>query len=114
MSKEAKIEELSETLKNYVTTNYEIIKLEAAKSTSAIGSSLISGICIGLIVILFIFFLSLGAGFYLSAVLGNTYAGFAIVAAFYLLLGLILIAGRKSLMEKPIRDKIIRKIFSEN
>jgi uncharacterized membrane protein len=109
-----KIEVLTESLKNYASTNCELIKLKAADYASEFGAGLISGLIIGLAGILFVFFLSLGIGFYISYQMGNDYSGFAIVAGFYFLLGLILILGRKKLMEKPLQDKIIQKILIKN
>lgn len=109
-----KIEELTENLKKYIATSYELQKLQAIESSSVFGSGLISSLLVGLVVVLFVFFLSLWAGFYLSASIGDNYSGFLIVAGFYFLFGFILILVRKKLIEKPLRDKIIRKVFSNN
>ncbi len=112
MQQSEKIEELSESLKMYVNTNCELIKLQATERTSVIGAAMISIILIVLLGVLFLLFISFWAGFYLSEKLGDNYSGFVIVAGFYFLLCVILIIGRKRLIEKPIRDKIILKIFS--
>ena len=114
MTEDLKIEELTQGLKRYINTNCELIKFEATERSSVIGSGVISGLLIGLVAMLFVLFISLGAGFYLSARFENLYSGFAVVAGFYFLLGIILVIGRKKLMERPLRDKIIRKIFSKN
>lgn len=114
MPENVKIEDLAESFKIYVNTNYKLIKLEAIERTSVIGSGLLSGLIIGLVGLLFVFFLSFGVCFYLSDYFGNYYIGFAIVAGFYLLLCLILIIGQKTFLKRPIRNKIIRKIFSKN
>ena len=109
-----KIEEFTASLEKYVTVNYELIKLEAVERSSVIGSGIISGILVGLAAILFVFFISIGIAFYLSDTLGYSYSGFVIVAGFYFLTGLILIISRKKMLVKPLRDKIIRKVFSKN
>ena len=109
-----KIEELTENLKKYIATSYELQKLQAIESSSVFGSGLISSLLVGLVVVLFVFFLSLWAGFYLSASIGDNYSGFLIVAGFYFLFGFILILVRKKLIERPLQDKIIRKVFSNN
>jgi hypothetical protein len=114
MSEHGKIEELTDSLKRYATTSYELIKLEATERSSVIGSGIISSILLGIVGIMVALFVSFAAAFYISARLGDTWSGFAIVGGFYLLLLLILAAGRKSLVEKPLRDKIIRNIFSKN
>jgi ABC-type multidrug transport system permease subunit len=106
-----KIEELIVSLKSYATTTIDIIKLEAAQHTSNLLANLISRLIVILVIILFAFFLSLGISVYLSELLDNSYLGFGIVAGVYLLLGIILIAGRKKLLIKPISDIIIHEIF---
>jgi hypothetical protein len=107
-----KIEELSDSLKHYLLLNYEILKLQATERTSVIGSSLLSTLIVGLSAFLFIFTLSIGAGFYLSALMNNSYSGFLIIAGFYFLLAIVLYIGRKIMIEKPMRDKIIDKLLN--
>lgn len=114
MQEPGKTEELTEGLKRYVNTNLKLIKLEVAERSSVIGSGLASKLLVGLAGILFIFFISLWAGFYISVELNDSYSGFIIVAGFYFLLTIILLIGRKKILEEPMRDKIIRKLFSKN
>jgi len=114
MSEYVKIDGLTESLKQYVGTNIELIQLEIIEHFSVIGASLISIILVGIAGTLFVLFISIGAGFYLSYLLGNYYSGFAIIAGFYLLLFLIMIIGKKKLFEKPLRDKIIQKVIYTN
>ncbi|MDA3930482.1 MAG: phage holin family protein [Prolixibacteraceae bacterium] len=106
-----KIEELIENLKQYTVTTIEIFKLEATERSSAIVSKLISKVVIGLIVLLFAFFLSMGICFYLSQLFGNNYLGFGMVAGFYLLVGIILIIGRKKLLINPMRERMIQDLL---
>ena len=114
MSENNELEEFTESLKKYLGTNYGLIKLEATERYSVISSELISGFVIAILGMLFLFFISLGAGFYFSKKLGDDYSGFLIVAGFYFLLTIIFIIGQKKIVEEPIRDKIIRKAFSNN
>jgi len=108
-----KLEELSDSLKQYLLLNIEIIKLEATNHVSAIGSTVASSLVVGISAFLFVFTLSIGLGFYLSALLGDSYSGFAIIAAFYFLLATILFMGRKRLIERPLRNKIIEKFLED-
>jgi hypothetical protein len=107
-------EELIDNLKAYVQTNLELLKLELVERISVVGASLTGNLIIGLVVALFLFFLSLGVGFYLSALMGDNYSGFLILAGIYFLIGFLLVLGRKKRVEKPLRDVIIRKILSKN
>jgi hypothetical protein len=108
-----KLEELTDSLKRYILLNIEIVRLEATKHVSVIGSTVVGSFVVGISVFLFVFSLSIGLGFYLSALLGDSYSGFAIIAGFYFLLAIILFLGRKKFIEKPLRDKIIKKILEE-
>ncbi|HEV7231015.1 MAG TPA: phage holin family protein [Bacteroidia bacterium] len=114
MGQPGKIEELTDNLKSYASTNFELFKLEATERASVIGSESVSFVAISAVAALFVVFISIGAGFYISARMGDTYSGFLIVAGFYLFLTLVLLIGKKKLIEHPLRDKIIRKVFSKN
>jgi len=113
MSDNVEFKELTERLKTYVATNLEIIKLEVFERTSVLGASFISSLLLGLSGLLFVLFLSLGVGFYLSTLFGDTYTGFAILAGFYLLIVVILLIGRKKAIERPQRDRIIRMLLNK-
>jgi len=113
MPENGKADELTERLKKYGNTSYELAKLELIESSSVFGSSSISSVLISVVVILSVFFTSFGCAYLLSIVLKNNYLGFLIVGAFYFLLSLTLILGRKKLLEIPIRNKIIHKIYNE-
>jgi hypothetical protein len=70
-------------------------------------------VLVGLFFLLFLFFISLWACFYLSSLFNDNYTGIAIVAGFYLLLGLILFLARKNMIIRPLRNKIVNKIFQK-
>jgi len=107
------IEQLTETLSKVVKTNYDLLKLEAIERTSVIGSGLISNLIVILISFLFILTLSIGAGYYISVQFNDNYTGFAIISAFYLLLGIIILIWKKALIENPTRDKMIGKLLDK-
>ena len=111
MSENDKIGDLKESFKQYVNTNFELKKLEAIEAGSVIEARMISKFLVGLAIILFVFFSSFCLGFYLSFRLGDYYTGFAIIAGFYFFLSLFLLLVRKKLIEKPLLDSIIRKLF---
>lgn len=114
MIEQDKLEELTENLNKYVKTNIELIKLEATERICVVGSKLIVSLILIMVGCLFVLFISLGVSFYLSDYFNNNSIGFVIVAGFYFLIGLILLIGKRTLVEKPLRNKIIRKVFSEN
>lgn len=108
------LEELTDHLKDYIETNIDIVRLDASGRLAKLSSSVISSVIIGFIVNLFIICISIGAGFYFGALLGDTFAGFFIVAAIYLLLFLFLYFRRKPLLINPIRNAIICTLLDED
>lgn len=114
MPDNGKIEELTDSLKSYISTNLELIKYQAIERATVIIADLVTNIVVGLLLLFFVFFISLWASFYLSALMGDNYSGIAIVAGFYLLIGLILFLVRKKMVIKPLRNKIVQNIFQED
>ena len=114
MQEPRKIDELADHVKQYVNTNVELIKLQTIEHASIMGAGVISSIVVGVIGFFCVFFLSLGAGFYLSARSGNTYVGFVEVGVFYLLLVILLTLFRKKMLLNPLRDIIIKTILVDN
>lgn len=104
-----KLEALSDSLKEYADTNYELIKLEVIDHSSSILSGIITALIITVIMVLFAFFGSLYLAYYLSDLLEIDNIGFAIVGGFYLLLAIVIYIGRKGFIEKPVCDIFVGK-----
>ncbi len=104
-----KLEALTDSLKEYADTNYELIKLEVIDHSSTIISGIITTLIIILIVVLFAFFGSMYLAFYLSDLLDIDHIGFAIVGGFYLLLAIVIFLSKKVLIEKPVCESFIGK-----
>ena len=112
MQENKKVEELTESVKNYINTNIELIKLQLTERISVVVPSLLSSLIMAMILLIFVLFISIVAGFYFSKLFGDFTLGFGIIAVFYLLLGIILLIGKKKIIENPLRDKIIKKIIN--
>jgi hypothetical protein len=113
MEEQTKIEQLSDQLKSYIDTRYDLILLNTSDKVSIIGSQLIAYLFIGLSSLLFIVLLSIALSLYMSSLYGSTFIGFFIVAAGYFVLALILVLFKKQLTA-PFRNKIIREVLSES
>ena len=109
MQLDEKLEALTDSLKEYVDTNYELIKLEVIDHTSDIISGLISALIVGVMLILFLFFGSFYLANYLSDLLDINYIGFAIVGGFYLLMALIFHFNKKKLIENRVCNNFIKR-----
>ena len=102
-----KTEAIVDDLKRYASTRIALIKLETIDKSSQIGANVVSRIIVSVIAIFALIFLSVWAALYLSMLIKVPFVGFAIVGGFYTLVFLVLLIGRKSLLEKPIRNGII-------
>lgn len=109
-----KIEELAANIKEYVNIQYQLAVLKAANIASTIGAKIIATFILALIFFLFIIFISITAGFYLSTWVGSREEGFLIVAAFYFIAGIILFIFRDKLIIGPIRNSFIKQIFKDD
>ena len=84
------LDSLLERVTEYGKTSVELVKLRALDKTTDIVSSIIPHYIIIAFYACFVFFLSVGMAFWLSNILGKTYYGFIVVAAFYALIGIII------------------------
>jgi len=110
---QTKVEELTDNIRDYVNTRYELILLKATERTSALAADMIAGIVIGFIIIVSVLLFCFAAAYYLSSLIGNEYSGFLIVGGCCLVFALIFIMFRKEILAKPFRNRIIRKIFEK-
>ena len=77
------IETLLEKAADFGKTGYELAKLKALDKTSDVVSSFIPNSIAFLVLASFLLFLSLGSAFWLGEILGKTWYGFFVLAAFY-------------------------------
>jgi high-affinity Fe2+/Pb2+ permease len=109
----AKVEELAETVKDYVNTRIESAKLSIAEKSSAVIANVIAGFVVAGVFIFFIVFGSTALAFGLGEWIGKTWAGFLIVAVLYLVIGIIVWFARVKLIQLPLMNAFIKQLFSE-
>lgn len=114
MEEPGKLEMLDDRFKAYLSTSIQLLKLEAVERSAVLASGLFSRLLILLAALITLIFLSIGASLYLAQCLGRYDLGFGIVGAFYLLLTLILLLGRKKIAETPMLNAILNKMLSDN
>jgi hypothetical protein len=111
ISKFFKIDSLISNLTGYVETRIELLKIEAKEEISKGLSKVIVYFVMAFVFAVFIVFLSVAAAMAIATSLG-TFAAFGIVAGFYLLVGIILIASRNNLiarLEQEISSQLKKK-----
>ncbi|WP_017257404.1 phage holin family protein [Pedobacter arcticus] len=104
---------LFERAKDYLDTNIELKKLTIVQAVAKTGGSAASKIILTIVAVFFLFFLSIGAGFYFGELLSSIYKGFFVVTAFYLLVGIIVVLMSKNYIQNPITDWLISKILKK-
>lgn len=107
------LELLFEKIEEYGKTNYELIKFKLLKTTAIIVPTLISRLIVVLVFFLFTLILSVGIAFWLSELFDNLYVGFFIVAAFYLVIGILFYFFLYNWIKKPMGDSIVKQILKQ-
>ena len=108
------IELLYQKVEKYSKTSFELLQLSTIDKTSDILSSLAVVIVVSFLSAMFTLFLNIGISLYLGDLLHNYVLGFIIVAACYMLIGIIIYLFRKSLIKTPIDNLIISKFLKEH
>jgi hypothetical protein len=104
---------LFSSIKEYANIRKELAILTIAEKTSTAAAGAAAGSILAILGLFVFFFGSLTLGFYLSEVIGNSYSGFLIITAFYLVAALVVYFTRENLIKKPIENGMIKKIFKD-
>ncbi len=107
-------EGLFDRAKDYINTSIELKKLGAIQSVVKSVGGIASGFVLLIVGIFFLMFLSIAVGLYLGALLTSMYLGFFIVAAFYLILVILVVLIGKNYIQNPVTNLLIRKIFKKS
>jgi len=107
------LEELLEKIKEYLHTRMELGKLTVIEKGVLLFANLVTDGLVVVFLILAFLFASLAFGFYFSQLLGNTFAGFFIVALFYFIIAFIIYLIKDRYLEKSIINGVIKKIFKK-
>jgi hypothetical protein len=106
-----KVEELTDNVKGYVDTLYELALVKVTQKAADTAAFAITGIVIFIFLVLVLLLGGFGIGWWLGRAIDSMAGGFLIVTGFYLLcLVFVLLAGKKTLIPM-IRDRIVRKLY---
>jgi hypothetical protein len=108
---QSSVEELIHSLKEYFNIQKKIIKLEAAEKASELFSEAISTILILGFFFAVFFFASFALAYALSSYFESMFAGFASVSGIYLLIAVILLAGKNRILKTPLMNMLIKNFF---
>lgn len=110
-NKPTSVEELFYKLKDYGDTRLDLFKLKAINKVSSFMSSVIVSIILIVLLFLVLISVTIGFGLLIGGRLGNIFWGFFIMAAIYIIIGLVLYSGRNKLLKQPVSDKLIKELI---
>lgn len=103
------IESLFERVEDYGKTTYELSKLKLLQTTTVVVTSLVPRMTVIIMISIFAIVLNIGIALWLGELLGKSYYGFFIVAAFYFVIGIVLHFFLHKWIKKPLSDLIIKQ-----
>src|SRR5437667_10324813 len=92
---EHKGEELVETVKDYLSTRYDLARLKLIHSASDIMAAMVGFFLLLVAAMFFLFFISYAIANYLCVITETKNAGYFIVAGFYLVVTILLMIIRE-------------------
>ena len=98
--------------KDYMETQFELLRLKAISRSARIFGSLVIDLAMVLLSLLVVFFLSLALGFYLGEVLGSYSLGFLATGGIFLIFILLIKIFEKTL-ELKFTNLSIKRILSK-
>lgn len=105
--------DLIQIIESYMKTNLEILKLKAISRSSDVVSSIMLKLIVFIFVSIMIFLINIGLALWIGQLLGELSLGFFAVAAFYVLVAMLLILF-PNIIKSPFRNAIILKMLNKN
>ncbi len=105
------LEELFNKLKNYAETRLTLYKLKAISKVSGFLSTFVVILILLMIFFTVILCITIGAALLIGQWLGAASYGFFIIAALYLIIGLVLYSKRGSILKTSVSDKLIKDMM---
>ena len=102
---------LKENVQDYVNTQLKVVKLRAIGKGSEAASSAIVGIGVAFLSVFIVMFLSFSAAYAISSATGRPFLGFLLVAAFYIMLAVLLIVLKERFITLPIMNSLLEKFY---
>jgi hypothetical protein len=105
------VEMLIERGESYGKTSIELVKLKGLETSTNVVTTLVSRLSVIIMVFLFVLVLNIGIAIWLGELLGKSYYGFFIVAAFYLVAGFVSHLFMYKWIKKPVSELIITQVL---
>jgi hypothetical protein len=109
--KEQFFAETEELIERYIKDRLLLIRIDATEKGAKLAAHFVTGMVLGLLFFFILLFVSIMAGYYFSELTGSQFYGFGIIAGFYVLIFVILLAIRKRYIFPYIINLVIGTIF---
>ncbi len=109
-TEENKVDKLIGHVIECAETRFDLVAINIQDKVTEILASMASIAVVAVLFIFVVLLLSIGAAMYLSDYFHSAFIGFLYVAAFYFVLGLVVIFTRRNLIKMPIINGLLRKI----
>ena len=106
------IDSLLNSAETYSKTSIELIKLKTVGKVADGTSSFVAYAAVIIALVLFFITLNFGLALWIGALMGHSYLGFFVVAAFYALIGILLFIFRNKWIKKPLNDSMINQMLN--
>lgn len=105
---------LTDSISDYVQSSYKLTLLNAADKATGIAASTLAMVVIAFLGVFVLLFAGIALGVWLGNLLDSPALGYLLVAAFFTLMILIIVAMRKRIVFPLIRNKLINKLYEPN
>jgi hypothetical protein len=105
------LESLLEKASDYGKTSLELVKLKSIDKTADVVSTIVPHSVVFVLTASFMLFLNLGLALWLGDILGKMFYGFFVVAAFYILTGLIIHFFMHNWIKKLVGNYFIKHVL---
>lgn len=106
-------EGIKSELEANIDARIRLLQLETTEKIARLAGIVAVSVIGGVIILLLLLCLSLMAGFYFSQLFASEFYGFALVAGFYLLLFILLMAFGRKKLATFVADSIVNIIFDK-
>lgn len=108
------IETLLERVTELVKTSLELYKLKTVEKTAEVISSVVPRAIVYTLFSTFMLFLNLGIAFWLGKLIGNTFYGFFVVAAFYAVIAAFVHLFMHKWLKRIVNEFMIKHTFKKD
>lgn len=105
------IESLIKRAAEYGKTSFELVKLKTLDKTADVVSTCITHSVVIVFFLSFMLFLNFGLALWLGEILGKTYYGFFVIAAFYGFTGIFIHLVMHKWIKKLVRNNFIKQVL---